>query len=378
MTVTAIPSCRLRLRSAHQLGTVRSRKRPCAPQLAPVCTTLHHFAPSRAYQKCENEPNPAQLHAAGAGFTLAEVVLSMAILAILFAAVTSVVVLGARVSTLSATSNAATHNAADVMDQITADVNVALSISEQSERAITMTVPDRGGDGTAETIRYAWSGTAGDPLTRSYNGATAQTILSDVRTLKLSYLVREVGPPEPVESPEGVLVQHDDAAIPLSFSSYTLSKDAWAAMYFKPTFSANTTERKITKVKVRLKQQSTASQTVQIQVRNATGSNLPGTTIMASATVAESTLPASYGWVEVTLSGLTGLDPTKGYVLVVGQTNTSGNAGQVEYESGTLAETDNLWTQTANATNASPTWNATSNTTHMRFQVWGTYTTQDD
>jgi hypothetical protein len=72
------------------------------------------------------------------------------------------------------------------------DVSLAMSFSERTSNAITFTVPDRDGDSLVETIRYAWSGTAGDPLTYEYNGGTAAVLADDVQAFNLDALTREL------------------------------------------------------------------------------------------------------------------------------------------------------------------------------------------
>jgi hypothetical protein len=66
---------------------------------------------------------------------------------------------------------------------ISSDAQHAIRFTELSSSAVTMLVPDRTGDEQPETIRYAWSGTTGHPLTRSLNGGPALPIAQDVRML---------------------------------------------------------------------------------------------------------------------------------------------------------------------------------------------------
>lgn len=124
------------------------------------------------------------------GMTLVEVLVSAAILAILMGGMASAVVLTSRaVPTTSATRSEAEVQAsvARALDQMEADLLCAKTITELTATSITMTVADRG-HGTAgdETIRYAWSGVVGDPLTRQYNSGTAMPIVEKVRSLVLS------------------------------------------------------------------------------------------------------------------------------------------------------------------------------------------------
>jgi len=78
----------------------------------------------------------------------------------------------------------------DTLAQVMRDSQAATNISELTATAATFTVPDRDGDGDEETIRYAWSGTAGDPLTYQYNGGTVENLAEDVQHFELTYLSR--------------------------------------------------------------------------------------------------------------------------------------------------------------------------------------------
>lgn len=80
--------------------------------------------------------------------------------------------------------------AAAVLRDLMADVSVAISFTERTSRAITFRVPDRSGDGSPDVIRYAWSGTAGDPLTYQYNSGTVVNIATGVQAFNLEALTR--------------------------------------------------------------------------------------------------------------------------------------------------------------------------------------------
>jgi hypothetical protein len=80
--------------------------------------------------------------------------------------------------------------AAAVLRDLMADVSVAVSFTERTSRAITFRVPDRSGDSLPETIRYAWSGTVGDPLTYQYNSGAVVNIATGVQAFNLEALTR--------------------------------------------------------------------------------------------------------------------------------------------------------------------------------------------
>ena len=127
-------------------------------------------------------------------FTLMEMVLSLFIVAILLTGVVSAMFI-AQKAMASSTATADCMSTEDrVAQMITQDVSLATSITERTDKAITLVVPSRNGDATPETIRYAWSGVAGDPLTRQYNGGTVANIAANVYQFNLTYLLKTLNP----------------------------------------------------------------------------------------------------------------------------------------------------------------------------------------
>lgn len=131
---------------------------------------------------------------AAQGFTLIEVILSTAIMAIIMTAMMSVMLLVSRTVNSGGGVNDRTVQAQDVIGQVVADLSLAVQFTERTDRAVTFTVPDRDADGNPETIRYAWSGTAGDPLTRQYNGAAVVNVAENVHQFDLAWILKTVYP----------------------------------------------------------------------------------------------------------------------------------------------------------------------------------------
>lgn len=84
--------------------------------------------------------------------------------------------------------------AAGVLEELNADLALAVSFSERTPTAVTFTVPDRTGDGQPETIRYRWSGEPDCRLLRQVNGEAEVTIAQDVRYFNLTYCLKTVSP----------------------------------------------------------------------------------------------------------------------------------------------------------------------------------------
>src|SRR4051794_4018386 len=119
-------------------------------------------------------------------FTLIELVISLAIMAIIATALGSTIVLASRALDQDAGPAAAAVAARRATDRMLADLAAAISFSERTATSVTFTVPDRDGDGVPETIRYAWSGSGGDALTREYNGGRPEAFADGVQRLNFT------------------------------------------------------------------------------------------------------------------------------------------------------------------------------------------------
>jgi prepilin-type N-terminal cleavage/methylation domain-containing protein len=121
------------------------------------------------------------------GFSLVELLVSMGILSVLLIGVTSAILIASKALPSPNSSAASQALVASALEQLNADLLVATAIKEITTKAITVTVADRGhGAAGPETIRWAWSGTAGAPLTREYNSSGAKTIVPSVSEFALS------------------------------------------------------------------------------------------------------------------------------------------------------------------------------------------------
>src|SRR5580765_8068353 len=121
------------------------------------------------------------------GFTLIEVLLSAAIIAVIMLGLQSAMVLAARAAPSRTTSNAAALRSGRALDQLTSDLSYATSITTMTATTIEFTVPDRNGDSQPETIRYSWTGVSGDPLLRTVNNHTPAAIAPSVNEFQLIY-----------------------------------------------------------------------------------------------------------------------------------------------------------------------------------------------
>ncbi|MCH7595423.1 MAG: prepilin-type N-terminal cleavage/methylation domain-containing protein [Planctomycetes bacterium] len=132
-------------------------------------------------------------------FTLLELLFAMVAMTALMGGLASALMLASRAIPDDASPAAVAIDAYYAADQIAGELFCAQSFSERTATAITFTVADRDNDTIAETIRYAWSGTPGDPLTRQYNAAAAVAVVDDVREFEIQYevkMVTQASPPD--------------------------------------------------------------------------------------------------------------------------------------------------------------------------------------
>ena len=121
------------------------------------------------------------------GFTLVELMVALVGASLLMIGLSSAIFIALKATdTLNTPSGASIEGNAALADLLS-DIEFATSFSEKTATATTFTVPDRNGDASPETIRYAWSGTAGDPLTRQYDGGTVANLIEDVHDFGFDY-----------------------------------------------------------------------------------------------------------------------------------------------------------------------------------------------
>ena len=186
-----------------------------------------------------------------AAFTLLEVVVSCAIVSIVLLATQSVIVLLVKTVPDGKTGPSARLAAARSLDLMANDLRWATAITNDSAKAITFTVPDRDGDGVAETIRYVWSGTSGDCLYRQINGGASISIANGVRTFSLTYDTGTVSVPSgtTTTSAETLLASFTGNGT-ASMSTTSLNSTTGVGEYLVPTLPSGAISWGVTRVLV--------------------------------------------------------------------------------------------------------------------------------
>ena len=304
------------------------------------------------------------------GFTLIELTLSVAVTSILLVAIGSAVLLAAKALPDKASPTDRVIRGGQAMRELAADLQVARYLTERTATAVTISLPDRDGDGLPERVRYAWSGTAGDPLTRKYNDGDAAAVLEDVHQFDLTYNHKDVTEEYPgplVESAEQVLASCDTA---LDLNDYKVDKDHWIGQYFEPSLPADAVRWRVTRVLFRAKDEGSPVEQTLVQLRTANRNHKPTDTVLEEHTMFESDLADTYSWREFSFSDVTNLLVGQGLCLVLRHPGVIGPSAKIQYENkGDLGATGRLTTG-----NAGDSWTYDGDKA-MKYFAWGTVST---
>lgn len=290
-----------------------------------------------------------------------EVILAAAIVSLVLGGLFSAMVLASRVAETPYKRSAVDLHA--LVDRFRQDAAIATAVTSLSSSSVTMTLPDRDGDGTADTVIYNWSQAAGTSgtVTRSDNGAV-ETIPVRTASFTVTSDVVSTTTTDVSESAEQLLFTRT----PLIPVTYAIKSNQWTGQYAIPSLPSNAVAWRVTRVRFPARSKGTATGSTRVQIRSQSG-GVPKT-VIDEATMAESSLTTSFATKELTFANA-GKLPVSSGVCVVLQWAADADAAEIQYESllAVLA-TGNRVT----STDSGATWSA--NTLQaMSMDVYGTY-----
>jgi prepilin-type N-terminal cleavage/methylation domain-containing protein len=285
--------------------------------------------------------NPRHRHTRPA-MSLIEMVMAMSIISILMLTMGSSILLVARALPEQGGVAPTAARAAGPLDQLAEELQYALHVFERTQRTIGFTLPDRTGDGSPERVRYTWSGVAGDPLTRSWNGGPAVAIVPAVEEFWLGYDIvsRSQTYPGPLdEQAEKVIASH---TITSGISGNTVNDSTWFGQYVPASafdLPENTERWRPTAVDLVVDHSTTLLLVplpigLTVQLREATDNNLPAASPFASATMSNTSLLGAllmdWKWARVSYADLEDRDVTEPLTLTVIR-QTAGSGGELAF-----------------------------------------------
>jgi len=301
-----------------------------------------------------------------------ESVVSMAVLSVVVVAVGSALVIASRAIPGENNPTDNLLKASRKLDWLHTELCCAVTVTQPAPTAFEFTVADRSGDGQRETIRYAWSGTSGDPMTRQYNGGNAAVFLDNVHHVEIGYDLRAVADTgqKESESAERLLIGHDDSGGNVLWRVVEPLK--WPGQYFRPALGPEAVGWRITRLRVKAQKAGPVDGSFAVVVSTADRNCLPSKVVLAMGMMMESSLTGQPTWQEFTFPGLPRLEPETGACLVL--MGASGlQAAWVRFESGGVDTPDAHY---ISSVNKGMSW--TSDTSmDMLFEVYGTVTVTD-
>lgn len=278
---------------------------------------------------------------ARAGFTLVEMMVSLAIMSIVVGALGSVIVIATK-AIPQGRGNDASLAVGLGLDGLAGELRYATAVTALTPTAVTFTVADRNGDASQETIRYEWSGTAGAPLLRTYNGGTPIQVVPGVSKFDLGYRRRTV------TDRQTVTTTGDSGTVLLSFfngwagitptnSTYTLSSLLMVSGYFEidqVSLPATLTRLEIEQVRLRMRRTVASGPTVTVGIHRPTGAGgpIPRSSAIDAVTFPVSALPSATSWVNIDFSNAVVSSLEDEFAVVV-RTSAGGGASLNYYTS---------------------------------------------
>jgi len=306
------------------------------------------------------------------GFTLVELLVSIAVTMVIVVGLSSSMLVASRAMPDADNPANTTLAASAAAEELAAEIQYAISINSHSSTMIEFDVADRNGDEITETIRYEWSGTSGDPITRRYNGGTVINFLEDVHQFDLAYDLQTISEEIPLgnESVETVLKSfsgyHD-------LHEYPIKDSEWYGQYFLPSLPGDTVSWKVTRVRFTARTDGSTDGECKIQLQLPTQGKLPSGVVLEEKTLLESTLTWFYTTQEFSFSSVSGLSPQQGICLVY-KWISNGTACKI------FGQDKNIYTSNihlSKSTNGGASW-STLYDESLLFKIYGTVTTSGE
>jgi hypothetical protein len=278
----------------------------------------------------------------------------------------------ARQTAYAPTAAARRSKTADIVNLISDELRYATIITQQTPQMLEFVVPDRNNDGTAEKIRYEWSGTAGDPLRKTINGGTAVDVVTSVYAfaVTLQQNSKTTTLTTTTNSAESVLLAHatvNDSG-QRSIDASNLSSQQVNPANFSGVPS-NAISWNATKIDFYGGKNSSATESLGVQLRQSGDpNNSPTSNVLGQVTIPESSLSGGSAWNTVTFaSPIRDLMLNRMYDIVFMQASGTGQVMLLSYDdstpSGVLESSD-----------AGASWQYKTSR-QIFYRLYGTYST---
>lgn len=266
------------------------------------------------------------------GHTLLEMMLSLVLLSVVMASIGSAVMFASSAIPNDDSPTATLARDIAVIGHLAEDLAAAKYIIEQSATAVTVVVGDRTGDGIPDRLRYAWSGTSGEPLYVQINDQPPTIVLDSVSIFALRYEMRSSTTSLPgalQRSGSEKLLSNEGALLP---NSTGLGTATAMGQRFTPSLSTEALAYEPTRVEFYGNQAGTANGVIPLTIRDISGFAPAGKTY-ASGTGLETGFSILAGWTSIAFSSASWVPKDQQKMIVLGAGAGSGNRAMIYYKS---------------------------------------------
>ncbi len=299
------------------------------------------------------------------GFTLIEMVVSLTVMSIVFLAMGSVMLMATKALPKPDAPAGLAFEAADVLRQIASELETATAVSNAQPAVIEFTVPDRNNDASDETIKYEWSGVAGEPLIRQYNGGATVPVLPAVHEFNLAYVTGTGG--QPVDTNQSAEMEMSSYTAVYPANSAMSGSAAIAQAFTAVNLPPEADRWNLTRVLLLAKSQGAKLGEMSVQLREADSNGLPKTTVLEQHPIYETDLSNTYIWQDIAFSSVLDLNNDDQLCIVV-KNISADPSGSIQYDFGGGA---GLMT----SGNGGTSWGSPSTIDQLVYYVYGTYET---
>ncbi len=313
-------------------------------------------------------------------FTLMELTVSLAVSAMLMAALGSAVAIAA--AALPAENSVQTRvlDTSRALEHLSADLESAVYVLSTNATSPGLGIPDRNNDGAPDTQVISWAGKRGDPIQLVENGATPETVLDSASAFSASFRGLDVS--EGLGSVSQTSKEIKTASFPGASGrgETRLELDTLWGVVLQPQIPVGATGWSPTRVEIAVKNSGPRDDEITAQVRDVTADAEPGESVLAEGVILETALPSSFEWVSIDLAGESILNPAMRVSLVIGNTGSDNDAGKFEYGQGGSG----LWRKEFPdggllggllGGGSDSEWTMYSSSRELFYRLYGTYTT---
>lgn len=235
-----------------------------------------------------------------AAFTLVELIVSSAAAAVLLGGLAAAVMIASR--TLPTRADRATTLLAgrDAAEAMLNELNCATQVLEATPTSVTVMVPDRTGDGVDDKLAFAWGGTAGNPITRTFNTNTAANLVEGVQRFALQWESVERSAVDG-RATTGTCIR--DATPRGSTLEYRIDDSSWVAVAFVPDLPADALTFRITDLHFDAHYYGSAVGLAEVRIYNARADGSPTGSALAATLLPEAALPEETGEIVMQIEG---------------------------------------------------------------------------